>query len=430
VTGETVEVVVPGDKSISHRAMILAGLASGESRLAGLLDAGDTRSTARALRALGVDIPDPDPDDVTRVTGRGVHGLRRPTGRLDCGNSGTTARLLLGALAGCPFDAIVAGDASLSRRPMRRVTDALEPAGAAFDELEPPATLPVRVRGHRPLDPVRWRSPVASAQVKSALLLAGITGAAPVDVREPGPSRDHTERMLRAMGAPVTITAEGTERRIVLEPVTSLASLDVEVPGDFSAAAFFLAWAAVAGRVRVPCVGLNPRRTGALDVLRRMGADVVVMNDRSVAGEPRGDVEVSNRPLRGTTVAAEEIPALLDEVPVLAVIAAFADGETRFQGVGELRVKESDRVAALSENLRRLGVETEAGPEHLAVLGPARFRDGRIETYGDHRIAMAFGVLRAITGRRVEIDDERVVDISFPGFWKRLGSIGKERQTR
>jgi 3-phosphoshikimate 1-carboxyvinyltransferase len=416
------EIRVPGDKSITHRALILASLAEGESRLTGLLDAGDTRSTARLLRELGVAVPDLATAEA-RVAGGGVHAWTPPRRTLDCGNSGTTVRLLLGALSGCPFEADLDGDASLRRRPMRRVTDPLTAMGASFREVHASATLPIRVTGRRPLTSLEWQSPHASAQVKSALLLAGLTGGAPVTVTEPGASRDHTERLLSAMGGKVSSRSGEAGHGVSLEPGGALSPLDFRIPGDFSAAFFFLAFAAVEGHVRIPGVGLNPLRTGALEVLRRMGAAVETTVESTEAGEPVGSVTVRSAGLRGVTVEAAEVPALLDEVPALAMVAACAEGETRFEGIGELRVKESDRVHAVSENLRRLGVETESGPDHLAVMGAAAFRPASIDAHGDHRIAMAFGVLRALGRAPIRIDDEEVVAISHPDFWRVLETL-------
>jgi 3-phosphoshikimate 1-carboxyvinyltransferase len=425
VSREPVDVWVPGDKSITHRALIFAALASGESALTGLLDAADTRATAAALRALGVPIPASLHGSV-RVAGRGVAGLAKPAISLDCHNSGTTARLLLGALAGCPFETEITGDSSLRGRPMRRVLDPLTHAGAAFRELAAEGHLPIRVRGARPLQPIAWRSPHASAQVKSALLLAGLTGGATVRVSEPVCSRDHTERMLTAMGAPVVGRDEAGGHVVTLDPPARLDPLDIRVPGDFSSAFFLLAFGALAGPVRVRDVGLNPGRTGALTVLRRMGAESDANTDTLSAGEPVGQVTVRPSELRGTHVAAEEVPALIDEVPMLAVLAARAHGETRFDGVGELRLKESDRIAAISDNLRAIGVPTETGPDHLVVQGVEGPLSGTIDARGDHRIAMAFGVLGAVGGNAIDVRGGDVVAISFPDFWERLETLNKE----
>lgn len=421
-----VEVRVPGDKSITHRVLLLATLADGESRISGLLDAADTRTTAALLRSLGASVPE-GPLGVARIRGGGLESWRAPAGPLDCGNSGTTARLFLGALAGMPFESRLTGDASLRARPMRRVTAPLAAAGAEFEELERPDRLPIHVRGSRPLRPIDHDGPRASAQVKSALLLAGLTGRAAVRVSEPGRSRDHTERLLAAMGAAVRIDGrEGGRIALSMEPPPRLDPLDVRVPGDPSSAAFFLALAALLGPVRVRGTGLNPTRTGALAVLRRMGVPVDVEEHGVAAGEPVGDIVADRAELRGASVRAEEVPALLDEVPVLAALAAVADGETRFEGVGELRVKETDRVAALVENLRALGVAADAGPDTLVVSGTRGPLRGRIRSFGDHRIAMAFGVLGAAPGNEVVIDDPGVVEISYPGFWQDLDSVRRE----
>jgi 3-phosphoshikimate 1-carboxyvinyltransferase len=416
-----VEVTVPGDKSITHRSLILASLADGTSHLARPLDSADTRATMAALRALGTEIGGLRGGD-TVVHGRGLHGWRAPEDALDCANSGTTARLLLGALAGCPFESRLTGDASLRSRPMRRVTEPLAAAGAVFEELGEADRLPIRVRGRRPLAPVHHESPRASAQVKTALLLAGLTGGAAVRVSEPTRSRDHTERMLAAMGAPVRVDG----REVVLSTTESLTPLRLTVPGDPSSAAFFLGLGALRGAVRVRDVGLNPTRTRFLDVLGRMGAGVSIERDEESGGEPVGDVVVGRAALTGTVVEAADIPSLLDEIPLLAVVAAAAGGETRFEGVAELRVKESDRVAALVANLRALGVDAEDGPDWLAVRGSARPLRGTVRAFDDHRIAMAFGVLGALPGNEIDIDGREAVEVSFPGFWSELERVTRE----
>ncbi|MGK7311113.1 MAG: 3-phosphoshikimate 1-carboxyvinyltransferase [Candidatus Longimicrobiales bacterium M2_2A_002] len=423
---DPVEVTVPGDKSISHRALILPALAEGQSRIAGLLDSADIRSTASALEALGVEIRTDRPSTV--VTGVGLRRLRSPDAALDCGNSGTTARLLLGALAGSHAEAVLTGDASLRGRPMRRVTGPLEACGARFDELGEPDRLPIRIRGTRALQPIDMGNTRSSAQVKTAMLLAGLTAGVEVRVAESGRPRDHTERMLAAMGADVR-SAPGADGDVVrLDPPARLDPLELTVPGDISSAAFFLALGALRHPVRVRGVGLNPTRTGALDVMERMGAEIGrdPMSDR--AGEPVGDVVAGPGPLRGTTVQEHEIPTLLDEVPVLAVLAACADGETRFRGVAELRVKETDRIEALVRNLRALGVETDDGPDHLTIVGRAGPLSGHVDAFGDHRIAMAFGVLGARPGNEIRIRSAEAVEISYPGFWNELRRVNQEME--
>jgi len=410
---------VPGDKSISHRALLFAALAEGESRLRGLLDAADPASTAAALRALGVAVPALAADAEVRLRGVGLRGLRPPSKPVDCGNSGTTARLLLGVLAGQPLTATLTGDVSLRRRPMRRVTGPLVRMGAVVEELDAPDRLPLRIEGGR-LAPLRYDSPHASAQVKSALLLAGLTGGVEVAVREPTPSRDHTERMLRAMGVPVESGVDGGLPYAALQPVTALEPLDLNVPGDFSSAAFFIALGLLSREpLRIAHVGLNPTRTGLLPVLERMGARVSAEPSRS-AGEPMGDVVVAPGALHGVAVEAHEIPGLIDEVPVLAVLAARAEGETRIRGAGELRVKESDRLAALAGNLRALGVEAADEGDELVVVGTDAPLRGDVRCHGDHRIAMAFGVLASLPGNDIRIDDTAVASISFPRFWTEL----------
>lgn len=421
---DPVEVRVPGDKSITHRALILASLADGVSHIGRPLDSADTRSTAAALRLMGVDVGGFGPE--TTVRGRGLEGWRPPAEALDCGNSGTTARLLLGALAGCPFEARLRGDVSLQARPMRRVTQPLTRAGAVFEELGEDGCLPVRVRGRRPLEPIQHDGPRASAQVKSALLLAGLTGRAEVRVTEPGLSRDHTERMLRAMGAPIEVRHDGARTAVALAPPRRLEPIELAVPGDLSSAAFFLGVGALLGPVRALHVGLNPTRAGALDVLARMGPTVRIERRDDAGGELVGDVEIEPAELRGAVVEAAEVPALLDEIPLLAALAALAEGETRFEGVAELRVKESDRVAAMVANLRALGVAAEDTPDTLVVAGRGRPLRGTVRSFDDHRIAMAFGVLAAVPGNDITIEGREAVGISYPAFWTELQRVTTE----
>lgn len=420
------EVTVPGDKSITHRALMLAAAARGESRLRGLLAGADCRSTAAVLRALGCGVPDLPADGAEiRVPGRGLDAWRAPAAPLDCGNSGTTARLMMGLLSGRPFCSTLTGDASLRRRPMRRITDPLARMGARFREEAGEGVLPVRVCGG-PLSSLDHTSPKASAQVKSAILLAGVSGRAPVTVREPLLSRDHTERMLRGVGVPVvTDGADGGWTISLPEPVDTLPPLDLRVPGDPSSAAFFIALALLAdeGELRIRDVGVNATRTGIFRVLARMGGFVELHGERDEGGEPVADLLVRPARLSGTEVEGAEIPAMIDEVPVLAVLAARAEGETRITGAGELRVKESDRIAVLVENLRALGVEAEELPDGMVVRGTDRPLEGEVRTEGDHRIAMAFGVLAALPGSRIRVDDPECADVSFPGFWRRLDEV-------
>jgi 3-phosphoshikimate 1-carboxyvinyltransferase len=417
-------VQVPGDKSLTHRALLLAALADGVSRVRAPLDGADTRATAGALRLLGCAIPALDCDELV-IRGLGLRGLHAPAAAIDCDNSGTTARLLLGVLSAYSFSAEVAGDASLCSRPMRRVTAPLALMGATFDELGAPDRLPVRVRGGslRGIDHV---SAHASAQVKSAILLAGITAGVPVSVTEPSLSRDHTERMLEHLGVPLERTGSTDgPARVALTPAPRLDPLDFAVPGDFSSAAFILAHATLSATapVRVTGVGLNPGRTGLLAVLQRMGGRVEVENVRESCGEPLGDMLVERAPLTATTIAGAEIPSLIDEIPVIAALAARADGTTVITGAGELRVKESDRIHAIVANLRAIGVDAEELPDGLVVHGSPRPLAGLVRTLHDHRIAMAFGVLGAAPQAALEFDEPAVVAVSFPGFWTLLQNL-------
>lgn len=412
---------VPGDKSISHRALMFAALAEGESRLTGLLDSADVRSTAEALRALGCDVPTLRPDAVVRVRGVGLRGLRSPGAAIDCGNSGTTARLLLGILAGSSVVAELTGDSSLRARPMARVTDPLTRMGAAFEFLRDEGRLPLRVRGGA-LAPFEFDSPHASAQVKSALLLAGLVSGAKVTVREPRLSRDHTERMLGAQGVVLRSVEAGTNADVTLSPVEALRPLALHVPGDFSSAAFLLALGALRGPgVRIADVGVNPTRTGMLDVLARMGADVVRSNEREEGGEPVADLAIAPVALQATSIQPDEVPALIDEIPIIAAIAARARGTTRIRGAEELRVKETDRIAAMVEGLRAVGVQVEEHADGMDIAGTTVPLRGVVRTFGDHRIAMAFGVLDALPGNSISVDDPDCVQVSYPGFWEMIG---------
>jgi 3-phosphoshikimate 1-carboxyvinyltransferase len=412
---------VPGDKSITQRALILAAMARGTTRLQDALASLDTRSAAGALRTLGADI---SPLRVGRgVTIEGHGGLRAARRPLDCGNSGTAARLLMGLLAAHSFRAVVSGDRTLRRRPMRRVTEPLGRMGARFEGAAD--YLPVAIRGG-PLAPLRHELPVSSAQLKSALLLAGVAGGVPVAVREPtGRSRDHTERLLRAFGYEVMEVGGWIE----FAPTGRLEPFDLRIPGDLSSAIFPMAAAllAEAGDLTIRSVGLNPTRTAALAVLGRMGASVATEAVPETFCEPVGDLLIKPSALRATTVTPVEIPGLIDEIPMLAVLASRASGCTTFRQVGELRVKESDRLSLIAENLRALGGRAEAHDNDLHVDGGEAPPRGRVRTDGDHRIAMAFAVLGMLPGASVEVDDMGSADVSFPGFVSLLRSLGGSR---
>jgi len=404
----------PGDKSISHRVLMLAALASprGTSELRGLLTGADVKSTARVLRQLGADI--------SAITDKGVtvraSRFSRPASRLHCGNSGTTARLLLGILAGQKFSATLTGDASLRRRPMRRVTEPLKAMGA--DIKEKGDGLPLTVRGGK-LRGLTYTSPVASAQVKSAILFAGLTGNVPVTIREPYRSRDHTERLLAHLGLGI----HERDGAISYQPsAISIPAFQLSVPGDPSSAAFMVAAAVLAdgGQLTVESVGVNPTRIGFLAVLERMGAHVERVNLRDEGGEPVADLLVRPASLRGTEVTAAEVPTLVDEVPVLAVLASRAQGSTVFREVGELRVKESNRLELIAANLRAVGVPAEAQGNDLHVEGTPRPPRGKIDTAKDHRLAMAFAVLGTVPGADVRLSEKKSVAISYPNFFRDL----------
>lgn len=419
-------VKVPGDKSLTHRLLLLAGLAPGRSRIRGALTSLDARSTAGLLRALGVGVTPLRAGREVTVTGR--RRFRRPEAVLDCGNSGTSARLLLGLLAAHPFRAVLTGDVSLRRRPMGRVTEPLARMGARFEAADPDR-LPLEIRGG-PLSPLEWRLPVSSAQIKGCLLFAGFASGQPVALFEPnGRSRDHSERLLRAFGFEVREDSEGWIR---FRPTGRLTGFDSTVPGDPSSAAFLVGAALLAerGTLRIEGVGLNPTRTGFLRVIARMGGSVVAGNPRVEAGEPVGDLLVTPSVLTATTVAAGEIPALIDEIPLLAVLASRARGETRFHEVGELRVKESDRLGLLAANLRAVGVEAAVEGDALSVVGRDPPPRGRVRTEGDHRLAMAFAVLGTVKGARIRVDNIECAAVSFPGFPETLRSISQRGRSR
>jgi 3-phosphoshikimate 1-carboxyvinyltransferase len=415
-------IAVPGDKSLTHRALYLAAGASGRSSLFGALTSLDARSTAAALRRLGVEVSPLREGTVVTVRGR---RWRRPDAPLHCGNSGTTVRLGLGLLAARRFPVTLTGDASLRRRPMRRVAAPLIAMGAAI-ELPEHDGLPLTIRGG-PLRPLTWELPVSSAQLKGAILLAAMSAEVPVRVREPaGRSRDHTERMLRAFGFRVTDEPDGW---IGFEPTGRLVPFESQIPGDISSAAFLLGAATLArqGECRLVDVGINPTRTGVLAVLARMGGKVAVENRRDWVGEPVADLVVRPAQLQATVIRPEEVPGLIDEVPLLAVLAARAEGTTVFHEVGELRVKESDRLALIASNLRAVGVDAVAEGDTLRVTGTDRPPAGRVVTAGDHRIAMAFAVLGRLPGARVRVDNLACADVSFPGFASSLRAIGVAR---
>jgi 3-phosphoshikimate 1-carboxyvinyltransferase len=407
---------VPGDKSISHRAALFNAIADGEATITGFSGGADCASTLECLRRLDVGIERLG-DDRVRVQGVGARGLAEPADVLDCGNSGTTMRLLSGILAGAGAFSVLTGDASLRRRPMARVVEPLRRAGARIDGRDAGRLPPLAIRGGG-LRGIEHRPGVASAQVKSAVLLAGLFADAPTTVVEPAPTRDHTERMLRAMGARIQVDG----RRVSVAP-GPLRAVDVEVPGDFSSAAFWLVLGCVhpSAEVRVENVGVNPTRTGLLEILRRMGADVCVERRREVAGEPVADLVARSSRLRATTVGGDLVPLAIDEVPLVALLGLFAEGESVVKEAIELRVKESDRIAAVAEGFQALGGDVQPTQDGWRIR-PSRLERGRVRSHGDHRVAMLFA-LAGVVGQGVEIEDPECVAVSYPGFWQTLESL-------
>jgi 3-phosphoshikimate 1-carboxyvinyltransferase len=418
---------VPGDKSISHRALMFGALAVGETRISGLLEGEDVLRTAAAMRALGAEVIETRPG-AWRVAGRGVGGLDEPEDVLDMGNSGTAARLLTGILASHPLFAVMTGDASLRRRPMRRVTEPLSMCGARFTAREG-GRLPIAIEGAKQALPLEYRVPVPSAQVKSALLLCGLNAPGITRIEEPEATRDHSENMLRHFGAEVTVEEAGRGRIISLRGQPELKAADVMVPGDFSSAAFPIVAALLVpgSAVRIAGVGLNPLRTGLLRTLLAMGADLTVENERLEGGEPTGDIIARHGPLRATEVPWEQAPSMIDEYPVLAVAAACAEGTTRMLGLRELRVKESDRLSATAALLTANGARVEITGDDLVVHGTGCPPAGGavVQTHMDHRLAMSALVLGLAAEQAVTIDDASFIDTSFPGFVSLMnGTIG------
>lgn len=418
------EITPPGDKSISHRALIFSTLASGESRIKGLLLARDVEATANACRQLGASIE--QNETTCRVAGLGMNGLTRPGRPLDMGNSGTAMRLLAGVLAAQKFDSILTGDESLQKRPMSRIARPLRDMGAEIRTREN-GCAPIHISGGRQLHGIEYQSPVASAQIKSCVLLAGLYAAGRTSVIEPSLSRDHTERMLVAFGAPGNAGASVTGG-------TLLSGTSLEIPADISSAAFFIAAACLVpgSRLVITNTGLNPTRAGIIDALVRMGCDISISGRRSHGDEPAGDVEVAWRPgIRAIDLGADEIPAIIDELPILMVVAAMADGVTRIRGAAELRVKESDRIAVMASGLAACGFKVRELPDGMDIEGrPGGNRSqadaGRlvVDGAGDHRCAMSFCVLAQALGQSVEVTGAAQIDTSFPTFIDDFKSLG------
>ncbi|MGI9232311.1 MAG: 3-phosphoshikimate 1-carboxyvinyltransferase [Woeseiaceae bacterium] len=411
-------VTVPGDKSISHRALMLGGLAEGQSDISGFLAGEDCLRTLVAMRAMGVVIEQTDATEMS-IQGVGLHGLNAAGAELDLGNSGTAMRLMAGLLCGQTFDSILVGDESLTARPMARIIRPLSEMGARIESDE--GRPPLRISGDNALRGIDYEMPVASAQVKSSVLLAGLYADGETRVTEPAVTRDHTERMLRAMG--VTVTTAGGQ--ISIQGGQRLHACPIEVPTDLSSAAFVILAVLLAERadVLIECVGINPTRTGIIDILQKMGADIALQNVRTLGEEPVADIRVRSSEMRGGVVDPGLVSLAIDEFPVLFVAAAAARGETRFSGIGELRVKESDRIASMSGGMRNLGITVDESPDAAVVHG-GRFTGGTVESFGDHRVAMALTVAGTVASDRVVVRDVDAVDTSFPGFADCMAAMG------
>jgi len=412
---------VPGDKSISHRAVMLASIARGTTEVSGCLMGEDVRATIAAFRAMGVTIREHGQNQLT-IEGRGFAALTPPTGPLDMGNSGTSIRLLAGLLAGAGFDAVMTGDASLRRRPMRRITEPLALMGARIDT-EDDGTPPLRIAAAPSLHAIHYRLPIASAQVKSAILFAGLHANGRTCVVEGAPTRDHTERMLRVFGVDIEVEPGG----ISLDGGQVLRGTAISVPGDISSAAFFLAGAAMVegSELILKDVGINPTRIGVIDILRRMGADITLSHERTAGSEPLADITVRGSRLQGIDIPPQLVPSAIDEFPVLFVAAACAGGVTRLAEANELRHKESDRIDVMAAGLRTLGVEVTTTRDGIEIAGRGSgLKGGRIDSRGDHRIAMAFAIAGLRASGPVEVTDCAAIDTSFPGFAELARRVG------
>ncbi len=415
-------IAVPGDKSISHRAVLIGAICDEETRINGFGRSADTEATIAAVRACGVAVYEHG-HDTLRVFGKGLRGLRSPGAAIDCANAGTLVRLLAGILAGQQGEEFeLVGDGSLSERPMGRIAGPLTEMGGSVETED--GHLPLRIQGRR-LHGIEYELPVASAQVKSCILLGALYADAETTVLEPQPTRDHTERMLAVAGAQVVVRPG----RVSVAPAVRLALGDVEVPGDFSSAAPFIVAATLVpgSELHVHGVNLNPRRTGLLAILERMGASITTYNRREIGGEPGGDLEIRSAPLVGTSVGESEVPLTIDELPLFALAASFARGESRLRGAAELRAKESDRIEATVDGLRALGVRARATPDGLVVTGvPTRLRGGHVDSRGDHRIAMLGTVAGLASGEGVRVDGADCVSVSFPGFHDLVAALRRE----
>ncbi len=408
-------VSVPGDKSITHRALILGALAQGQTRISGYSRGEDCLNTLRAVRQLGAGVQE-IPEGIV-VTGKGLWGLQEPVDVLDCGNSGTGLRLLAGVLSGQNFFSVLTGDASLRSRPMGRVVSPLRQMGAKITGRRGDELAPLAIQG-AVLKSIRYESPVASAQIKSCVLLAGLFAEGTTILKEPRKSRDHTERLLTYLDVPIHV--EGCTVHLQGRP--SFEGKPVDIPGDISAAAFFMVAASIVpdSEIVITGLGLNPERTGILEILLEMGADISIINQREISGEPVGDIRIRSAQLNGVTIGPERIPKTIDELPILCVAAALARGDTHISGAAELRVKETDRIRAMATELARLQVEVVEQPDGLVIKGNASIRGASCQSYGDHRVVMSLAVCGLVADSPVIIEDVDCVETSFPGFKDKL----------
>ncbi len=408
LTGET---RVPGDKSISHRSIMLGSLAEGKTEIDGFLEGEDSLATLNAFRCLGVKIEGPQNGQVT-INGVGMSGLQKPNGSLDLGNSGTSMRLLTGLFSAQPFSVELTGDVSLNKRPMKRVTEPLTKMGAEIVTGES-GTPPLKIKGGRSLVGIDYVLPVASAQVKSCLLLAGMYAQGETRITEPAPTRDHTERMLKGFGYPI----ESQNGTVVIKGGGSLRGSHIDIPGDISSAAFFIVGATIApgSSLLLKHIGINPTRLGVINILQEMGANIEIVNEKDVNGEPVADIKVVSATLQGIDIPQEQVPLAIDEFPVLFIAAACAKGETRLTGARELRVKESDRIQSMADGLSVLGIEATPLDDGLIIKG-GQINGGTVNSHGDHRIAMSFAIAALVATGNIDIEDCENVNTSFPHF--------------
>lgn len=416
------ELTVPGDKSISHRSVMFGAIAKGLTEVTNFLQGADCLSTISCFRQLGISIEN-TPEKIL-VHGRGLHGLSAPEKILDAGNSGTTTRLLSGILSGQEFSSVLTGDASIQKRPMKRIMEPLSLMGAQIESVHHNGCAPLSITG-RPLHGISYATPVASAQVKSAILLAGLYADSPTQVTEPLPSRNHTELMLKGFGA--NLVSEG--KTALLRPGFPLFGQKIEVPGDISSAAYFLAAGLLVpgSEILVKNVGINPTRSGILSVIRSMGGRLEILNERLCAGEPVADLFVSFSPLHGTVIEGELIPALIDELPMIAVMAAFAQGTTVIQDAAELKVKESDRIATTTAGLKAMGADVTPTPDGMIICGGRTLHGASVSSFEDHRIAMSFAVAAMAAEGTTVIENGDCVRISYPGFYNDLALLASDR---